>query len=211
MLFIQTLWTNPVYFCMVCLIVIFSVCVHEYFHAQMAVWEGDYTLQDHLTLNPMKQMGLMSLVMMAFFGIAWGGVPVDRSLLRRRWSMLLVSAAGPFANFVLFLTGAILLGLCSRLPLPEGNEKAMLLQFLSLFGIYNFVLLVFNLIPAPGLDGWQILASIFPKLNTISSEAVKGFMLFIILLAFFAVNFIFILGSLMVNIIAWLIAGAGAA
>ena len=63
MLFIQTLWTNPVYFCMVCLIVTFSVCVHEYFHAQAAVWEGDYTLQDHLTLNPMKQMGLMSLVM----------------------------------------------------------------------------------------------------------------------------------------------------
>ena len=211
MLFIQTLWTNPVYFCMVCLIVIFSVCVHEYFHAQAAVWEGDYTLQDHLTLNPMKQMGLMSLVMMAFFGIAWGGVPVDRSLLRRRWSMLLVSAAGPFANFILFLAGAVLLGLCSRIPLPEGNEKAMLLQFLSLFGIYNFVLLVFNLIPAPGLDGWQILASIFPKLNTISSEAVKGFMLFVILLAFFAVNFIFILGSVMVNIIAWLIAGTGAA
>ena len=211
MLFIQTLWTNPVYFCMVCLIVTFSVCVHEYFHAQMAVWEGDYTLRDHLTLNPMKQMGVMSLVMMAFFGIAWGGVPVDPSLLRRRWSMLLVSAAGPFANFVLFLTGAVLFGLCYRFSGGEGNENVRLLQFMSLFGIYNFVLFVFNLIPAPGLDGWHILSSIFPKLNTVSSEVIKGFMLFLMLLAFFAVRFIFIIGSLLVNNIAGLVAGAGAA
>ena len=211
MLFIQTLWSNPMYFCMVCLIVTFSVCVHEYFHAQMAVWEGDYTLQDHLTLNPMKQMGPMSLLMMAFFGIAWGGVPVDQTLLRRRWSMLLVSAAGPFANFILFLLGAVLLGFCLRIPALEGNERTMLLQFFNLFGIYNFVLLVFNLIPAPGLDGWHILASIFPKLNAVSSEVVKGFMLFIILLAFFAVRFILIIGSLLVNNIAYLIGGGGTA
>ena len=101
MLFIQTLWTNPVYFFTVCLIVTFSVCLHEYFHAWMGVREGDYTLQDHLTLNPVKQMGFMSLLMMAFFGIAWGGVPVNPTLLRGRWSMLKVSVAGPVARAVL--------------------------------------------------------------------------------------------------------------
>ena len=122
MLFIQTLWTNPVYFFTVCLIVTFSVCLHEYFHAWMGVREGDYTLQDHLTLNPVKQMGFMSLLMMAFFGIAWGGVPVNPTLLRGRWSMLKVSVAGPFANFVLFLAGGILLG---RVKIPgSGKEEA---------------------------------------------------------------------------------------
>ena len=132
MLFIQTLWTNPVYFFTVCLIVTFSVCLHEYFHAWMGVREGDYTLQDHLTLNPVKQMGFMSLLMMAFFGIAWGGVPVNPTLLRGRWSMLKVSVAGPVANFVLFLAGGILLGISYRVPGLEEQARTMLQQFLAL-------------------------------------------------------------------------------
>ena len=103
MLFIQVLFTNPTYFLMVCLIVVFSVCLHEYFHAQVAVLEGDFTLRNHLTLNPLKQMGFMSLLMLALIGIAWGSVPVDRSLLRSRWSMLKISLAGPLANLLLFL------------------------------------------------------------------------------------------------------------
>ena len=146
MLFIQTLWTNPVYFFTVCLIVTFSVCLHEYFHAWMGVREGDYTLQDHLTLNPVKQMGFMSLLMMAFFGIAWGGVPVNPTLLRGRWSMLKVSVAGPFANFVLFLAGGILLGII------EIFAKAYISTQLS-DAIVFAVLIVVLLVKPQGLLG----------------------------------------------------------
>lgn len=208
MLFIQTLFTNPTYFLMVCLIVVFSVCLHEYFHAQVAVLEGDYSLSDHLTLNPFKQMGFMSLLMLALIGIAWGAVPVDRSLLRSRWSMLRISLAGPLANLLLFLAAWILFGV---LGLPkfyrETPEYIMILQFVMLFGIYNFVLLVFNLIPAPGLDGWNILAEIFPKLRSVSSEVVKGAMLFIMLLAFIGVQFLFGIGRLVMELSVLLMRG----
>ncbi|OQA82145.1 MAG: Peptidase family M50 [Lentisphaerae bacterium ADurb.Bin242] len=210
MLFIQTLFTNPSYFLMVCLIVVFSVCLHEYFHAQAAVLEGDYTLRDHLTLNPFKQMGFMSLLMLALIGIAWGGVPVERNLLRSRWSMLKISLAGPLANLLLLLCAWILNGV---LYLPkfyrETPEYVMILQFVMLFGIYNFVLLVFNLIPAPGLDGWNILSEIFPKMRNISSELVKGAMLFLMLLAFIGVQFLFALGSLVMTLSILLIRGTG--
>lgn len=196
MLFIQVLFTNPTYFLMVCLIVVFSVCLHEYFHAQVAVIEGDYTLRDHLTLNPLKQMGFMSLLMLALIGIAWGSVPVDRSLLRSRWSMLKISLAGPLANLLLFLTSWILFGV---LQLPkffrDTSEYIMILQFVMLFGVYNFVLLAFNLIPAPGLDGWGILSEMFPKLREINSEFVKGAMLLLMLLAFFGVGILFGVGE----------------
>lgn len=196
MLFIQVLFTNPTYFLMVCLIVVFSVCLHEYFHAQVAVIEGDYTLRDHLTLNPLKQMGFMSLLMLALIGIAWGSVPVDRSLLRSRWSMLKISLAGPLANLLLFLTSWILFGV---LQLPkffrDTPEYIMILQFVMLFGVYNFVLLAFNLIPAPGLDGWGILSEMFPKLREINSEFVKGAMLLLMLLAFFGVGILFGVGE----------------
>lgn len=214
MLFIQTLWSNPVYFFSVCLIVTFSVCLHEYCHAWTGVREGDYTLQDHLTLNPVKQMGFMSLLMMAFIGIAWGSVPVNPTLLRGRWSMLKVSVAGPFANFVLFLAGGILLGISYRVPGLSETVKTPLLSFLFLFGVYNFVLLSFNLLPLPGMDGWHILVSFFPKLNVMSSEAVKGAMALIMLIAFMGgvmvlynigQKVILIIADLTVYVVSWLI------
>jgi len=60
-----------------------------------------------------------------------------------------------------------------------------------LFGMYNFTLMVFNLLPVPGLDGWIAASELFPRLKTISSEFAKGAMLFLILLAFFGVQYLF--------------------
>lgn len=200
MLFIQTLFENPVVFLMTCLIVVFSVCLHEFFHAKAAVMEGDYTAAEHLTLNPMRQMGFMSLLMLAFFGIAWGAVPVDRTLLRSRWSLLRVSLAGPAANLLLLLLSWVL---CLILGLPSvqnvlfsaGKAAAAGVNlFVIIFGVYNFVLLVFNLIPLPGLDGWNILLEIFPKMRNINSEFIKGTVLLVMLLAFFCVKFLFSIG-----------------
>ena len=47
-------------------VLVFSICCHEYSHARAALWQGDDTakLLGHLTLNPLKQMGLPSLLMM---------------------------------------------------------------------------------------------------------------------------------------------------
>lgn len=202
MLFIQTLFVNPVVFLMTCLIVVFSVCLHEYFHAAVAVHEGDYTAAEHLTLNPLRQMGFMSLLMLAFFGIAWGAVPVDSSLLRSRWSLLRVSLAGPAANLLLLLLAwcvCLILGLPSvQTSLASMNQTIVTAVYLftMTFGIYNFVLLVFNLIPMPGLDGWNILSAVFPKIQNIHSEFIKGAMLLVMLLAFFCVNILFSIGSI---------------
>lgn len=203
MLFIQTLFVNPVIFLMTCLIVVFSVCLHEYFHAKTAVWEGDYTAAEHLTLNPLRQMGFMSLLMLAFFGIAWGAVPVDRSLLRSRRSMLRVSLAGPAANLLLLLLAwclLLILGLPTVQNFLFADNQAVaagVYLFIITFGVYNFVLLVFNLIPLPGLDGWNILLEIFPKMQNIHSEFIKGAMLLVMLLAFFCVNILFRIGTVL--------------
>ncbi|MCI6289148.1 MAG: site-2 protease family protein [Lentisphaeria bacterium] len=216
MLFIQTLFVNPVVFLMTCLIVVFSVCLHEYFHAAVAVHEGDYTAAEHLTLNPLRQMGFMSLLMLAFFGIAWGAVPVDSSLLRSRWSLLRVSLAGPAANLLLLLLAwcvCLILGLPSvQTSLASMNQTIVTAVYLftMTFGIYNFVLLVFNLIPMPGLDGWNILSAVFPKIQNVHSEFIKGAMLLVMLLAFFCVNILFAAGSFIMMLaprLAWSIGG----
>lgn len=199
MLFIQQLYKNPSYFFMVCLIVIFSVCVHEFCHAWTAVREGDYTLEDHLTLNPLKQMGIMSLIMLALVGIAWGAVPVKRELLRSKRSLLKIALSGPIANFALLLISWLILFTLLMLTIKQNWEVTTVwnitLSVVIHFGVYNFVLCVFNLIPAPGLDGWIIASELFPKLKTVSSEWVKGTMLFIMLLAFVGVRFLFAAGE----------------
>ena len=201
MLFIQTLFSNPTTFFMVCLIVIFSVCCHEFCHAWIAVREGDYTLEDHLTLNPLKQMGVLSLFMLALVGLAWGSVPVHHELLRSRRSLLKIAIAGPLLNFLLLFLAWTLIPVILLLTKHSGSNTTVmvLFSFIYLFGVYNFVLCIFNLIPAPGLDGWIIASELFPKLKTLSSEWIKGAMLLLMLLAFVGVRFLYGAGKLLMN------------
>ena len=115
-LFITQLFEDPQRFFIWLLVVIFSICCHEFMHAWAALKQGDPTAADegHLTLNPMKQMGPFSLVMLAVCGIAWGRVPVRPWQMRHRHSDALVSLAGPATNFGLFLIFGILFYVCYR-------------------------------------------------------------------------------------------------
>ncbi len=191
-MFIQTLFKSPIQFLTICVILVFSICLHEYCHAWMAYREGDDSASEYMTLNPLRQMGFMSLLMMAIIGIAWGAVPVDVSRLRGRWSRLKVALAGPAANLLLFPLAAlifILVGLVRPSGLDHISGPVMVIVYL--FGMYNFTLMVFNLLPVPGLDGWIAASELFPRLKTVSSEFAKGAMLFLILLAFFGVQYLF--------------------
>ncbi|MCO5045505.1 MAG: hypothetical protein M9935_09575 [Kiritimatiellae bacterium] len=82
--FISRIAEDPFYVVSWIVIVTFSICVHEFAHAWMALRLGDDTAarEGHLSLNPLIQMGWMSLMLLALFGIAWGSVPVDPRRLR---------------------------------------------------------------------------------------------------------------------------------
>ena len=102
-MFIKLLFQDPRTFSAILLIVVLSVCVHEFMHAYIALKNGDPTAADHghLTLNPFKQMGLWSLITFCLIGIAWGQVPVNRANLRSRKARLAVDFAGVAANLIL--------------------------------------------------------------------------------------------------------------
>ena len=199
-MFIQTLFKSPLSFLTVCLILIFSICLHEFCHAWMAYREGDDSAAEYMTLNPFKQMGFMSLLMMAIIGIAWGAVPVDYSRLRSRWSALKVALAGPAANLFLFLLASLIFILFGIIK-PDDLYHVIgpVMGVVYLFGMYNFTLMIFNLLPVPGLDGWIVACELFPRLRGIRSEFAKGAMLFLILLAFFGVQYLFSAGAWMMQ------------
>ncbi|MBR2904562.1 MAG: site-2 protease family protein [Lentisphaeria bacterium] len=200
-MFIETLFNDPVRFFMIFLIVVFSVCLHEFFHAWAAVTEGDESLRDHLTLNPLKQMGVMSLIMFLFLGIAWGSVTVRKELLRNRKSELKIALAGPAANMLLYLISFVLLFcLCKwgqQADMGQGQTRTFFF-FVVTMGVYNFVLFVFNLLPVPALDGWHILKYFFPDKLEIKSEWVKGIMAGVILAAFIFIPYLFKLGYIVI-------------
>ena len=203
-MFITKLWTEPQEFFLIVLVVVFSICLHEFCHAYAALLLGDSTAADrgHLTLNPLKQMGVFSIIMFLFLGIAWGAVPVDEQRLRARTSYgpLLVSLAGPFANFMLALIAYCLFGVLQVVSSGEpGPAMVNLLLLLFLFGVYNIVLMLLNLIPAPGLDGWAVARVLFPRMADGSSETLKGIMIFLIFAAFFCLHYLFTFGMMIMK------------
>ena len=185
---------------MITLVVVFSICLHEFFHAWTALQFGDSTAADrgHLTLNPLKQMGPFSIIMFLMLGFAWGAVPVDNYVLRarNRHAPAIVALAGPATNFGLFLIGFFFFGfLGPRMWNLMENEVAgqTVVEFFLILGCYNAFLCIFNLLPVPGLDGWAALTEYVPRLKRLSSEFAKGVTIFLIFLFLFLSGRIFLL------------------
>ena len=182
-LFILKAFTEPKAFLMLTLVVVFSICLHEFFHAWTALKFGDPTAADrgHLTLNPLKQMGPISIIMFLILGFAWGAVPVDTNLLRarNRHAPALVALAGPATNFGLFLIGFFFFGFLYN---RTGYRFEDVVMLFLLLGYFNAFLCIFNLLPIPGLDGWAALTEYVPRLQRLSSEFAKGVTIFLIFL-----------------------------
>ncbi len=146
------------------IVLVFSAVIHEYMHGWMAYRLGDSTAKDagRLTANPLAHLEwfgsfFLPLVMIVSnmpFVFGWAKpVPYNPYNLRdKKYGDAKVALAGPLANFVV----ALFFGLCLRF-LPAFN-----ITFVGLLGIIvyiNLVLMVFNLVPIPPLDGSKILAT----------------------------------------------------
>lgn len=185
-LFITNIYRDPLLFFSVIIAVGFSVCLHEFCHAWMAKKCGDTTAADagHLTLNPLKQMGIISIIMLLLLGFCWGAVPVNNHILSKR-QRIAVSLAGPGVNLGLFVCGVIAFLIAGKLNLDFA------LTFILIFTQLNLVLFCINIAPVPGFDGGNILMELIGKNKMKSSELGKGFMIGAFLLLFYLIDYIF--------------------
>lgn len=140
---------------------LFSLTVHEFAHARVALAFGDPTAkyQGRLTLNPLHHLDPIGTIALFLAGFGWAKpVPVNVGNLRPPGlGQVCVSFAGPLSNLGL----AVLFGLLARalVPLyhvlsPEAGD--LLMSAILYTAAINVVLFVFNLIPLAPLDGHHI-------------------------------------------------------
>lgn len=142
------------------------VCItlHELSHGFVAYLMGDTTAKDsgRLTLNPIKHIDIMGLIMMIVFRFGWAKpVPVDmRRFKNPKAGMAICAAAGPVSNVLLTCVLLLVYGLV-YIPLTEaeGEWALILLQTISTTSYLSLALAVFNILPISPLDGSKVLFS----------------------------------------------------
>ncbi|MGQ0810842.1 MAG: site-2 protease family protein [Nitrospiraceae bacterium] len=186
-----------------------AMVLHEYAHGWVANRYGDSTarMQGRLTLNPLAHIDLFGTIILPLiclltpggFFLGWAKpVPINPSQLRDpRRDMALVAAAGPGMNLVLAVASALLLSvilaidpsLATSWPPQPGQEPrhdllGMLLLPLAAMALYsvfiNILLMAFNLIPIPPLDGGRILTSLLPAQSALTLARLEPYGMMII-------------------------------
>lgn len=177
-------------------VLIMSVVIHEFAHGYTAYLLGDNTarLSGRLTLNPIKHLDpigsvflpLTLVLLNAGFVIGWAKpVPYNPANLRNeKKGTFLVAIAGILANLLI----AIIFGLMIRFA-PSLVSDSMLGSFYkisTIIVVLNLVLVLFNLVPIPPLDGSKILFSfISSKYRYIENFLEKWGMLILIFFIIF--------------------------
>lgn len=139
------------------------ITLHELCHGYTAYRLGDMTAKrmGRLTLNPIKHLDIMGLLMMVVFHVGWAKpVPVDmRNFRNPKRDMALTALAGPVSNIIIAVVFLFLYGLLYRI-LRVSSAAYYLLQLVELTAYMSIGLAVFNLIPVPPLDGSKVLFSV---------------------------------------------------
>ncbi|MGI6360935.1 MAG: site-2 protease family protein [Bacillota bacterium] len=165
--------------------VIIALSFHEAAHAFVAYRFGDPTAKaaGRLTLNPLKHLDIFGTLALIFIHFGWAKpVPINPSYFQGNYraKMIAVSVAGVSMNFILCLVAALFLMLINKgfLPYYEG-----VILFLTQLLYINAILIAFNILPIPPLDGSKVLGELLPpkygnKLNEIGRY---GFIILIFL------------------------------
>ena len=143
---------------------IIAMVIHEYAHAQVAVWLGDFTprLMGRLTLNPKAHIDPIGMLMLFLVHFGWAK-PVQinpRNFKNPQRDDILVSLAGPMANFITAFLALVVLVIFDSVG---GDMTTGVYMVFRLIIEYNIGFGIFNLIPLPPLDGSHVLMQLLPR------------------------------------------------
>jgi Zn-dependent protease len=171
--------------------------VHEFAHALAAYRLGDGTakLFGRLTLNPIVHFDPLGGILLAVsfigagFGFGWAKpTPVNPANLEGgHRGEAIVAAAGPLSNLILAVIVALPLRYLEANPGLYDAIPPIVITIMALFIYINLVLMIFNLLPIPPLDGSKVLFAFLSPRQTYQWRPVLeqyGFILLLILFFF---------------------------
>jgi Zn-dependent protease len=172
-------------------VLLFSFVAHELAHAWVAYRQGDMTAyeQGRVTLNPIPHVDLFGTILVPAMLIASGSgfligwakpVPVVPANFRNpRRGDILVSLAGVAANFAIAVVCTLLM-IVVRTATGTGVSL-------------NFLLVVFNLLPIPPLDGSRLVYHVLPQRVALAYERMEKFGVLVFVLLLFTGKISFVL------------------
>ncbi len=147
--------------------IIIGLSVHEWAHGFVSHRLGDPTpeMQGRLTINPSAHIDPIGFLALLLCGFGWG-IPVQidpRYYKRRRLGEMMVAFAGVVMNLVtaavfMFIVKGIFIASASFAVSRLGS---VIIEILLYIVQINVVLMAFNLLPIPPLDGFNIVTQIF--------------------------------------------------
>lgn len=170
--------------------IIIGLSFHEFAHGYVSHKLGDPTpeMQGRLTINPAAHIDPFGFVALIFAGFGWG-VPVQidpRYYKNRRRGELMVGLAGVTMNLIIAVVFCFIIKAVFLLnpPFLAGTLGQVLIDILLSVVSINVVLMVFNLLPVPPLDGFGIVTQIFnlEKYNWYYTVYRNGFPILMVLI-----------------------------
>ena len=177
--------------------ILIAFTAQGYAKALVADKLGDKTprFQGRLTLNPAAHVDLIGFLMILIAGFGWTKpLNTNPSAYKRGYKdAIKVSIAAPLANLLVGFLGVILYVFTYRFlsNILDDTIYFILSNMLNLIAVINISLFIFNLLPIPGLAGFEVFRDLWPKTFYKVSDKIYQYQ-FLILIAI-----IFIGGSIL--------------
>lgn len=147
--------------------IIIGITFHEAAHGYVSHWLGDPTPknQGRLSLNPLAHIDPMGFIALLLVGFGWGKpVMIDpRYYKNPKRDELLVSLAGVTTNLIIAIIFAVIqiLLIKTGIAYSLGSTWNMINLMIQYIVFVNLVLMCFNLLPIPPLDGFSVITQLF--------------------------------------------------
>ena len=163
---------------------VIGITFHEFSHAFTADQLGDHRPRalGRVSLSPTAHIDPVGAIVFVLAGFGWGKpVPVNVYALRPgRVGMAMVAAAGPIANVIVAVVAAVVFRV-----MDIAGVGGFALEVMYFVVLYNLLLAVFNLLPIPPLDGYNVVLAFVPARTAFTIQRYSQYGVLLLLLLVF--------------------------